>query len=77
MELGKTYVSHQMQQARNPQGWGRGDIRGRDNIAQLKDFPDNTLPANPTLFQRALQLKFPTENNDSIMTWGISDVEKN
>lgn len=45
--------------------------RGSDNIAQLKDFPDNTLPANPTLIQLALQLRFPTENNDSIMTWGI------
>lgn len=55
---------------------GAGNIRGQDNIAQLKDFPDNTLPANPTLFQLALQLRFPTENSDSIMTWGISDVEK-
>lgn len=50
--------------------------RGSDNIAQLKDFPDNTLPANPTLIQLALQLRFPTENNDSIMTWGIFYTEE-
>lgn len=54
---------------------GAGDT-GSDNIAQLKGFPDNTLPANPTLIQLALQLRFPTENNDSIMTWGIFYIEK-
>jgi len=57
-------------------GMEAGGHRGSNNIAQLKDFPDNTLPANPALLQLALQLRFPTENNDSIMTWGIFHIEK-
>lgn len=54
---------------------GAGGHRGSDNIAQLKDFPDNTQPANPTLIKLALQLRSPTENNDSFMTWGIFYIE--